>query len=143
MYVPSGHLSLRSASSRVPAQWYFLILASYMVFLNAGAAARKQNRPTHQSGFMSLHRNEGRSLDAQLDDGERIVARLTSEIGAQKTSELLEGIAKKELRRENRCAQSKAGGVQPSVVDLISGGEKMKTMLTFPMDFGCASYKRT
>ena len=78
-------------------------------------------------------------MDAQLDDGERIVARLTSEIGAQKTSELLEVIAKKELRRENRCAQSKAGGVQPRVVDLISDDEKMKTMLTFPMDFGGAS----
>ena len=135
MYIPSGHLSLRLASSRVPAQWYFLILASYMVFLNAGAAARKQNRPTHQSGFVPVHRNEPRSLDAQLDDGERIVARLTSEIGAQKTSELLEGIAKKELRRENRCAQSKAGGVQPRVVDLISDDDKNEDDVNIPYGF--------
>ena len=72
---------------------------------------------------MPLHRNERRALDAQLDDGERIFARLTSEIGAQKTSELLEFIAKREIRRQRKSgANSKAGGVQPSVVDLISDG---------------------
>ena len=51
-------------------------------------------------------------MDKQLDDGERIVAKLTSEIGAEKTAEMLEYLAKKAI------------GSQPSgkqgVVDLVS-----------------------
>ena len=101
----------------------FLILASYMAFLDAVAHARNLDGPRRQSLFMPVHRNEGRCLDSQLDHGERIVAQLTSEIGAQKTSELLEVFAKREIRRQSR-ERCLASGVQPSVVDLISDGSE-------------------
>ena len=46
---------------------------------------------------MPVHRNEAPTLDSQLDHAERIVARLTSDIRAEKTSKLLKALAKKHI----------------------------------------------
>ena len=107
-----------------------------MAFLDAVAGARNLDGPTHQRLFMSVHRNQGKSLDEQLDHGERIAAQLTSEIGAQKTSELLEVFAKREIRRQSRCSKSKAGGVQPSVVELISDDSEDENDAGIKVPFG-------
>ena len=61
------------------------------------------------------HRNVAKSLDAILDIGERIVAKLTDEIGADKTTELLESLVQK-----NRGSQPRHTSDDTSrVIDLI------------------------
>ena len=74
----------------------------------------KKQEKTSKGGqrFGTRHRNDPVSLDSNLDHGERIVAKLTSEIGAETTAELLQSLA------------NKANGSQPSgeqgVVDVDS-----------------------
>jgi len=89
---------------------FWASMSSYTAFLDASANAGKTSKGGQR--FEPRHRNVPVSLDSKLDHGERIVAKLTSEIGAEKTAELLESLAKK------------ANGSQPSgeqgVVDLDS-----------------------
>ena len=64
-------------------------MASYIAFLDAAAAAGKPEERGKKRLSMPVYRNEAPTLDSQLDHAERIVARLTSEIGAEETSKLL------------------------------------------------------
>ena len=86
---------------------FWVAMSSYAAFLDASENAAKR----HQ-GIGRLHRNVPASLDSNLDHGDRIVTKLTSEIGVERTAELLQSLAKK------------ANGSQPSgehgVVDLDS-----------------------
>ena len=102
--------------------WYATFLAavmsSYAAFLDASENAGRTSYAafldaSENAGRTSkVHRNVPASLDSTLDYGERIVAKLTSEIGPEKTAELLASQAKL------------ANGSQPSgeqgVVDLDS-----------------------
>ena len=87
-----------------------LAMSSYAAFLDASEKAGKTSKGGQRFG--TRHRNVPVSLDSNLDHGERIVAKLTSEIGAETTAELLQSLA------------NKANGSQPSgeqgVVDVDS-----------------------
>ena len=83
----------------------FLLLASmssYLDWLDASekeANAKEGNRGGSQ---LPVRRNLPVSCDENLNQGDRIVAKLTNEIGKEKTAELLEALGKK------------ANGLQPS-----------------------------
>ena len=100
-----------------------LFMASYIAFLDAVAGAAKPAERGERRLDMPVHRNEAPSLDSQLDHAERIVARLTREIGAEETSKFLESLAKKEIEAQHRCSRVDADGSQPSIVDLTVGDE--------------------
>ena len=82
------------------------VMTSYLAFLDAVVAASKPIETGNKRSCKRVHRNESERLDDQLDRAELIVARLTSEVGEEKTSKLLEAIAK-----------------QVSGVDLTAGSE--------------------
>ena len=115
-----------------------LLMASYIDFLDAAAAAGKPEARASQRLCMPVHRNDAPTLDAQLDYSERIVARLTSETGAEATARFLEAIAKKEIESQRRCSKVDANGSQPSAVDLTASDDDDED-LSVPYGFWCAS----
>ena len=96
-------------------------MASYEAFLDAAGHAR--SRITHAAGHarakavgrprtngvhattMPVHRNISSALDAQLDKAERIVARLSSEMGEEKTNRLLQDMGKRAVGSQPRRTQ--------------------------------------
>ena len=96
-------------------------MASYEAFLDAAGHAR--SRITHAAGHarakavgrprtngvhattMPVHRNIPSALDAQLDKAERIVARLNSEMGEEKTNRLLQDMGKRAVGSQPRRTQ--------------------------------------
>ena len=96
---------------------------SYIAFLDAAAAAGKPEERGNKRLSMPVYRNDAPTLDSQLDHAERIVARLTSETGTEKTSKLLEALAKNEIEAEHRRSPVDADGSQPSLVDLTAGDD--------------------
>jgi len=85
-------------------------MSSYGAWLEAVQNIGKAPKSKERS--RPLHRNEASQLDSQLDHGERIVAKLTSEIGAEKTAEMLDQLAKK--------AYGSQPGGKEVVLDLLS-----------------------
>jgi len=98
-------------------------MASYIDFLDAAAAAGKPEAGASQRLCMPVHRNDAPTLDAQLDYSERIVARLTSDTGAEATARFLEATAKKEIESQRRRSKVDANGSQPSAVDLTASDD--------------------
>ena len=84
----------------------FFKMSSYLAFLDAAVVAGKPQKGGQKTLSKQVHRNEAPALDSQLDHAERIVASLTSEIGAEETSKLLEALAKKTLRRSTDVHRS-------------------------------------
>ena len=114
-----------------------LLMSSYIAFLDAAADAGKPEARGTKRLSMPVHRNEAPTLDSQSDHAERIVARLTSEAGAEETSKLLEALAKKEIESLRRRSKVDADGSQPSAVDLTAGDDDDEDF-SVPHCFGCA-----
>ena len=112
-----------------------LLMASYIDFLDAAAAAGKPEAGASQRLCMPVHRNDAPTLDAQLDHSERILARLTSETGAEATARFLEATAKKEIESQRRRSKVDANGSQPSAVDLTASDDDDDEDLTVPYGF--------
>ena len=96
---------------------------SYSAFLDDAAASARRPRGVATRLSMQVHRNQPRKLDALLDDAERIINALTSEIGAEKSSQVLERLANIEAAKRRICSRVKGHGAQPSVEDLTLSDE--------------------
>ena len=87
-----------------------VFMSTYAAFLDASENAGKKSKWSSKGKSGPEGRNVTPCLDAKLNQGERIVEKLTSEIGPEKTAALLQSLAQK------------ANGSQPSgekgVVDL-------------------------
>ena len=99
---------------------FCLLMTSYLAFREAVDVAAHPEKGSKRRPAKPSHRNDAPTLDTNLDNAERIVARLASEIGEEQTSQLLEALAKKEMEARRRFSKVDAYSAQPSCLDLTA-----------------------
>ena len=95
---------------------------------------------------MAVHRNDGATLDSQLNLGERIANKLMSEVGADEASKRSRALARKANGQRHGRPHLDEDGAQPSFPNVAKSdgdddGEKAPALLV-PYGFGIAFSER-
>ena len=72
---------------------------------------------------MAVHRNDGATLDSQLNLGERIANKLMSEVGADEASKRLRALARKTHAQRHGRPHLDEDGAQPSFLNVVKSGD--------------------